>query len=872
MKYTEEQLNLLKENGIKSLVLEHQRDQKLQNAIIPFDQQIFEDLANLSMSEEMNETLRTKYDEFLATNGIVLPEDATEEDKNNYKTKIQLFVMGLQAQINKETELYKVAIHYTADEIKAMDTPDKDKLLEIKKNIAPFETLMPTKEPTEEYKKELQGYLDIYNDVYADSKPSFSADYSFGQLLDILLSPKSDLSKEDVAIKEYIESKIGSTENFNDLTRDEQDDYLRKAIYVAAGMLDAKDGKNYADTYKDYFYYMDDYKYNDAELAKVSSLYEAMSKMEAVRNEGMSENYVSSIILSGIDTGEKHKFIDNKTYLHIIETPLSKLEEEKNPENISIKNTIIAKYPEPKDESKYAAYAKKVLKTMDYSDEEILEDEEDITSKMVSQDYIKLEELVQNTDVQRFENNQNIERCNQSIALLNKVINEKYALTDEEKISLNIEPATEITEELARQKLTDLEKELAELKELQTSYNKKYNTYNTAKIDISNNYSDILDVDYSKSISERLGELRDKTASKFKAASGSIKENAYYALESLKLKGVKAKEKATSTIEKGKEKVAPGIEKGKEVAKKGAKIIKKGAFKVKDWVDKHVVKKVQKIVRDVTPDKIAALVIGGAIGISVSLAFGHVGVMVMDLGIVLAKSKIKNQIIANQELEIKRLKGEIEAENIEQPSNALLDKIKNSKVGQYFQSEEGLQALSWGLNAALIAGTATEIGKTIYNAKVAPKTTNSVTSTPKAEAPAPEPQAPTPKPQVTAPTPEAVSQAPATPNYDGIKLGSQVGNYNVSHGYDTASYAVNNINRECLLSNIVTKDSIFKRFAILNQDGTVAQIINTPGTSLADLASQYGAENIAVDVANSSGVSQAWTTAADLISTVGKGL
>lgn len=860
MKYNEEQLNLLKENGIKSLVLEHQRDQKLQNAVIPFDPKIFVDLANLSMSEEINETLYTKYDEFLATYGIVLPEEATEEDKNNYKTKIQLFVMGLQAQIAKETELYKAAIHYTADEIKAMDTPDKDKLLEIKKNIAPFETLMPTKEPTEEYKKELQGYLDLYNEVYTDSKPSFSADYSFGQLLDILLSPKSNLSKEDVVIKEYIESKIGSTEIFNDLTRDEQDDYLRKAIYVAASMLDAKDGKNYADTYKDYFYYMDDYKYNDAELAKVSSLYEAMSKMEAVRNEGMSENYVSSIILSGIDTGEKHKFIDNKTYQHIIETPLSKLEGEKNPENIAIKNTIIAKYPEPKDESKYTAYAEKVLKEMNYSNEEILEDEEDITSKMVNQDYIKLEELVQNMAAQKFENKQNIERCNQSIALLNRVINEKYALTDEEKISLNIEPATEITEELAKQKLTDLETQLAELKELKISYNKKYNTYNTAKIDIKNNYGDILDIDYSKSILGRLDELRDKTASKFKAASGSVKENAYYALENLKLKGVKAKEKATSTIEKG-----------KEVAKKGAKIIKKGAFKVKDWVDKHVVKKVQKIVRNVTPDKIAALVIGGAIGISVSLAFGHVGVMVMDLGIVLAKSKIKNQIIANQELEIKRLKGEIEAENIEQPSNALLDKIKNSKVGQYFQSEEGLQALSWGLNAALIAGTATEIGKTIYNAKVAPKTTNSVTSTPKAEAAAPEPQVTT---QPATPTPEAVTQAPtpATPNYEGIKLGNQVGDYNVSHGYDTASYAVNNINRESLLSNIVTKDSVFKRFAILNQDGTVAQIINTPGTSLADLASQYGAENIAVDVANSSGVSQAWTTAADLINTVGKGL
>lgn len=861
MKYNEEQLNLLKENGIKSLVLEHQRDQKLQNAVIPFDPQIFEDLANLSMSEEINDTLRTKYDEFLVTYGIVLPEDATEEDKNNYKTKIQLFVMGLQAQINKETKLIEDALNYTAEEIKAMDTPDKDKLLEIKKNIAPFETLMPTKEPTEEYKKEIQGYIDLYNEVYTDSKPSISADYGYSQLLDIVFSHEDELSKEDNEIKKYIESKIGATStDINGFSTEKQNDYTRKIIYVAAGMLDAKNGKNYAETYKDFAYYNNDYKYSKEEQNKVATLYETLNEKEVLIKDGMSENYVSSIILAGVATGETHKFIDNKIYQHIIETPLFKLEEEKNPENIAIKNTVIAKYPEPKDESKYAAYAKKVLKTMDYSDEEIIKDEEDITSKMVNQDYIKLEELVQNTDVQRFENNQNIERCNQSIALLNRVINEKYVLTDEEKISLNIEPATEITEELARQKLTDLEKELAELKELQTSYNKKYNTYNTAKIDISNNYSDILNVDYSKSISGRLGELRAKTASKFKDSAGSVKENAYYALENLKLKGVKAKEKATSTIEKG-----------KEVAKKGAKIIKKGAFKVKDWVDKHVVKKVQKIVRNVTPDKIAALVIGGAIGISVSLAFGHVGVMVMDLGIVLAKSKIKNQIIANQELEIKRLKGEIEAENIEQPSNALLDKIKNSKVGQYFQSEEGLQALSWGLNAALIAGTATEIGKTIYNAKVAPKTTNSVTSTPKAEAAAPEPQVTT---QPATPTPEAVTQAPtpATPNYEGIKLGNQVGGYNVSHGYDTASYAVNNINRESLLSNIVTKDSVFKRFAILNQDGTVAQIINTPGTSLADLASQYGAENIAVDVANSSGVSQAWTTAADLINTVGKGL
>ena len=39
--------------------------------------------------------------------------------------------MGLQAQINKETKLIEDALNYTVEEIKAMDTPDKDKLLEI---------------------------------------------------------------------------------------------------------------------------------------------------------------------------------------------------------------------------------------------------------------------------------------------------------------------------------------------------------------------------------------------------------------------------------------------------------------------------------------------------------------------------------------------------------------------------------------------------------------------------------------------------------------------------------------------------------------------------------------------------------------------
>ena len=81
---------------------------------------------------------------------------------------------------------------------------DKDKLLEIKNRIAPFETLMPTKEPTEEYKKVIQGYIDLYNEVYTDSKPSISADYGYSQLLDIVFSHEDELSKEDNEIKKYI--------------------------------------------------------------------------------------------------------------------------------------------------------------------------------------------------------------------------------------------------------------------------------------------------------------------------------------------------------------------------------------------------------------------------------------------------------------------------------------------------------------------------------------------------------------------------------------------------------------------------------------------------------------------------------------------
>lgn len=100
-----------------------------------------------------------------------------------------------------------------------------------------------------------------------------------------------------------------------------------------------------------------------------------------------------------------------------------------------------------------------------------------------------------------------------------------------------------------------------------------------------------------------------------------------------------------------------------------------------------------------------------------------------------------------------------------------------------------------------------------------------------------------------------------------IVIGGSVGKFNVASGYDSAFLATNDKDRETLIKKLVNSNSIFKRFVVVNSDGTYTQITDS-GANLSDLAKKYGAENIAVDVANSEGESQAWVRVSDLISGV----
>ena len=124
--------------------------------------------------------------------------------------------------------------------------------------------------------------------------------------------------------------------------------------------------------------------------------------------------------------------------------------------------------------------------------------------------------------------------------------------------------------------------------------------------------------------------------------------------------------------------------------------------------------------------------------------------------------------------------------------------------------------------------------------------------------------------QVAQPVQAPAQSLPTSP-YDNIVLGDNVGGYNVSVGHMDSISAVAGENTKTLVSQYVNGESVFNKFAAINPDGTIAQIVNTDGLSLTEFCAQNGLDvsQIAVDVSNSQGVGQAWVNASELISGMG---
>lgn len=102
--------------------------------------------------------------------------------------------------------------------------------------------------------------------------------------------------------------------------------------------------------------------------------------------------------------------------------------------------------------------------------------------------------------------------------------------------------------------------------------------------------------------------------------------------------------------------------------------------------------------------------------------------------------------------------------------------------------------------------------------------------------------------------------------YNDIKLGSEVGDYNVSKGHDTAAWSVDGKNAEDLNAKYVTKESKFMRFAVVNEDGSIGYISNEEGITLEQFCvdNNVTPDRVAVDVGSKDGKSQAWVSVKEL--------
>lgn len=241
---------------------------------------------------------------------------------------------------------------------------------------------------------------------------------------------------------------------------------------------------------------------------------------------------------------------------------------------------------------------------------------------------------------------------------------------------------------------------------------------------------------------------------------------------------------------------------------------------------------------------VASVAAGIGIGATVFFTVGPVGVGVMSLAGGLAKKFINNKRKEYAKMRKAGLKNVEELRPIRPGFRGKIDKFVN-----YLKSEEGLRDMSWMINAAIFTGVGLSVGSAIHsrlNSAVSTKSTSVA-------------------------KPDVALDASNEMGYDGIRIGDSVGQYNVTTGHDTASWAVDGLNPEALNSAYVNEGSIFNRFAAINSDGSIGQIIDTKGLSITEFCAQNGIDptQIAVDVANKNGTSQAWVAADQLISGMG---
>lgn len=277
-----------------------------------------------------------------------------------------------------------------------------------------------------------------------------------------------------------------------------------------------------------------------------------------------------------------------------------------------------------------------------------------------------------------------------------------------------------------------------------------------------------------------------------------------------------------------------------------------------DSDDKDDPKPEQPIIEENAPKKTwktyVSLAAGIGVGAAVFFTCGTVGVSVMAIAGGITKRLLAKR---RRKLELQRLKGELPIEEVEEPLPGIKGKIQ--KLKNYFKSEEFCRDANWFLNGAIYTGLGLNIASSIYNLASA-KFGAGVDTTPTPDT-------------ITTDVQPKLDPTTAT-NSDpmsGIKIGENVGDYNVSVGHDTASWATSGSHTENLISEYVNSGSIFKRFAVMNPDGTVGQMINTNGLSIADFCNQSGIDpsQIAVDVASKNGTSQAWVSVSELVKGVG---
>ena len=502
MNFTSEDLEYLRSLEVKSIDILSDGMLKPSDKGL-FDKEFYLSLAKLSKEEiennpDLTDEAKNNYldiKKYLEELGYSEPEEKSTANKDDMD-HLNAVLTGIDVKLHHAEDIYNKALNLDLTKLEYDALIAKEpKTDEEKAVLAAYQDLLASGlVSVKAFNKDAMAkYLGYYNDfssnVNSDLKTKILQieNLSYQDFFNAVTKPATELSENEVIIKEFIDKNLKDSIVMQNGTIDEKEEFLYGVVIYATAFIDTKNLRNLSDTYANYLFADDLSALDNDEYAK-NQVIEVQNQFYAARK--IARKSLLDEYEYGKSLNSDKILVPLSDYEEANNMPLADIKEKVNNQAkratlLNIKEELISKYPEPEEynEESYREYAKNVKEK--YIDVIL---HERITAESRENNKEKLTEAQILADLEILDNESNkliAERENKAEVIavykkyqevLSKYVNKEELTQEEQDIFDTIKTYNHVSpdanlEEFARNKLdeysslvTQLTKELDELR------------------------------------------------------------------------------------------------------------------------------------------------------------------------------------------------------------------------------------------------------------------------------------------------------------------------------------------------------------------------------------------------------------------------